>query len=189
MPYDAKAVANYLLDLAKEEGVAVTPLQLQKLAYFAHGWHLALTGEPLINEQIQAWEYGPVIYSLYDEFRDLGNEPIDRPALAIQLGPGRAPRTMNLDELDFLQYAPALDDNPTGNKEFVERLLKRVWELYGRYSPLELSNMTHQSGTPWDQVSRQYHGDIPKFTPIPQEAIKSYFKAFLEKPDEQPARR
>src|SRR5215467_7486621 len=76
MAYPAKAVANEFLYLAKEERRPVTPMQLLKLVYFAHGWYLALTGERLIDERVEAWKYGPVVPSIYHEFKRFGNEPI-----------------------------------------------------------------------------------------------------------------
>ncbi|MBN8811185.1 MULTISPECIES: hypothetical protein [unclassified Sphingomonas] len=48
---DARLVADRLLELAAADGRERTPMQLPKLAYIAHGWHLALHGrappEPL----------------------------------------------------------------------------------------------------------------------------------------------
>jgi uncharacterized phage-associated protein len=63
--YDPKAIANYFIARAAADGKRLTPLQLIKLVYIAHGWYLGLTGEPLINEPPEAWQYGPVIPSLY----------------------------------------------------------------------------------------------------------------------------
>ena len=57
MPYDAKSIANFFIDRAKESGETLTQMKLHKLIYYAHGWHLALTGEPLIDEPVQAWNY------------------------------------------------------------------------------------------------------------------------------------
>src|SRR5947207_6082839 len=76
MPYTSKAVANYFLDLAENNGKTVDPLQIQKLVYFSQGWHLALTDRSLIKEIIQAWPYGPVIPALFHEFKRWGNAPI-----------------------------------------------------------------------------------------------------------------
>ena len=67
MTYDVRAVANFFLDQAQEEGQKLDHMKLQKLAYIAHGWHLAITGEPLFHERVEAWPYGPVIPDLYHE--------------------------------------------------------------------------------------------------------------------------
>ncbi|MFQ5632018.1 MAG: Panacea domain-containing protein, partial [bacterium] len=57
--YDSRLIANYFIDFARKDGVAISPMKLQKLVYFAHGYYLAITGQPLIEEEIQAWRYGP----------------------------------------------------------------------------------------------------------------------------------
>src|SRR6266567_4143255 len=80
MPYEAKSIANYFLDLAKDRGKQIDPMQMQKLAYFAHGWCLGLKDFPFITERIEAWRYGPVIRELYSAFKDAGSGPITHPA-------------------------------------------------------------------------------------------------------------
>ena len=37
MSYPAKAVANYFIEIANCEGKQLSPMKIQKLAYFAHG--------------------------------------------------------------------------------------------------------------------------------------------------------
>jgi uncharacterized phage-associated protein len=73
-PYSSKAVANTFLDIAKANNVAdISPMKLQKLIYYAHAWHLAFLGQPLIKEEVQAWKFGPVIPDVYFEFKECGN--------------------------------------------------------------------------------------------------------------------
>src|SRR3977135_2921517 len=91
MSFDAKAVANFFLDLAKAEGQPLTPMKLQKLVYYPHGWRLGIVGKALLNEQIEAWEFGPVIPSLYHEFKEFGDQPITRKARKIKLLGGKRP--------------------------------------------------------------------------------------------------
>lgn len=76
--HDPKAVANYILDCGKEDGETLSPMKLIKLVYLAHGWNLGLTGEPLITEHVQAWRYGPVIPSIYHDFKEYGNQVVTR---------------------------------------------------------------------------------------------------------------
>ena len=79
MPYHSSlAIANEFLRRAKDDGRELTQMHLQKLVYLAHGWCLAVTGKPLIEEKIQAWDYGPVIKPLYDALKSYGSANIPR---------------------------------------------------------------------------------------------------------------
>jgi len=39
--------------------------KLHKLLYYVQGWHLAEHGEPAFEEEISAWEMGPVVADLW----------------------------------------------------------------------------------------------------------------------------
>src|SRR5260370_13471552 len=80
MPYPAKAVANEFLELAKKDGQQLTQMQLQKLVYFAYGWYLAITGTRLIDERVEAWQWGPVVPSIYKEFKRFRSSSVREPA-------------------------------------------------------------------------------------------------------------
>ena len=54
----------------------VTNLELQKMLYIAHLFFLGRTGRPLINENFEAWDYGPVLPSLYRELKFFGSDTI-----------------------------------------------------------------------------------------------------------------
>ncbi|QLH42366.1 MAG: DUF4065 domain-containing protein [Coxiellaceae bacterium] len=56
-------------------------MKLAKLIYVAHGWSLALNDVPLIDEAVQAWKFGPVIESVYHEFKHFGNDVINSLAI------------------------------------------------------------------------------------------------------------
>lgn len=57
-----RQVTKYLLDNYDE----LSTMKLQKLCYFIQGYYLAINnGEPLFNEDFQAWRYGPVSPDLY----------------------------------------------------------------------------------------------------------------------------
>ena len=88
MSYPAKAVANYFIDIARCEGEQLSPMKIQKLVYFAHGWYLALYDEPLLDEKIEAWRYGPVVPSLYHEFKRYGSGTIERYAIDFEANNG-----------------------------------------------------------------------------------------------------
>lgn len=54
----------------------VTNLSLQKILYFIHMFYLGEERKTLINEDFEAWMYGPVIPSLYNQFKRFGADPI-----------------------------------------------------------------------------------------------------------------
>jgi uncharacterized phage-associated protein len=172
MAHSAKAVANYFLNRAEEEGIGISPMKLQKLVYFAQGWHLAFTDLPLIDEKIECWKYGPVIRELFHEFKEFGSEPIDRLAThhEFQNVPG-APLGFTMS-----CTTPSMDDL----KEETSDVLDDVWRVYSDLSAAKLSNMTHLPDTPWSVVAAEHGGDPPQRTPIPNELIKSHFKEELE---------
>ncbi len=118
----AQDVANYFLTLVDEEaGDSLSNLKLQKLVYYAQGFHLALLDRPLFDEPIEAWEHGPVVPSLYRKLRQHGSDPIPLPE----------------EGIDISSYSDEL-----------RGLLDEVFQVYGQYSASKLRNMTHVE-PPW----------------------------------------
>lgn len=116
-----KSVAQYFLYLAAQDGRALTPMQVLKLVYIAHGWQLGLYGRPLINETVEAWQYGPVIRSLYNEYKKFGYRSIDVDGIC----------------------------KPAGFDQNEENTIEQVWKAYGHQTGVGLSALTHQPATPW----------------------------------------
>lgn len=57
----------------------MTNLELQKVLYFAHMLYLGEhEGKPLVDQDFEAWEYGPVIPSLYHHLKRYGKGPIGK---------------------------------------------------------------------------------------------------------------
>ncbi|MES2449261.1 MAG: type II toxin-antitoxin system antitoxin SocA domain-containing protein [Pseudomonadota bacterium] len=118
---DARAVANRFLELATEQGKPLTPMQILKLVYIAHGWMLGLTGRPLVDQPVEAWQYGPVIRDLYNAVRGFGRGAVRGPIVA-------TPGNLAYDQDD---------------------MVKQVYNLYGAMDGIALSNITHMPETPW----------------------------------------
>jgi uncharacterized phage-associated protein len=171
MAYPAAAIANEILKLANKSRRELTPMQMQKLVYFAHGWNLALAGEPLINERVEAWDYGPVVKALYRELREYGSHPITKPIIE-----------PDWEQLDFSSKAPSIDDGPDPEtNEFTKALVEKIWDTYGKYNAFELSEMTHVPESPWSRARRCGHQFIP------DDEIREYFKGLNGLRDEQSA--
>lgn len=165
MPYSEKAVANYFIDKALEtETSDLSPMKLQKLVYFAHAWHLAYFEEPLITSEIQAWKYGPVIPDLYHEIKEYGTSSI----------------TARLIDLEYLDdnFNFLTADVPENDLQ-THSILDAVWNLYGHFSPIQLSNMTHEEGEPWSRVIQQSQEQNLMNLEIPNNLIQEIFRAKL----------
>lgn len=72
--YTAKQVAQWFInrsafDAKLDNGEFLSNLKLQKLLYYAQGVHLAMKNEPLFNDEIVAWGHGPVIKSVYNNYK------------------------------------------------------------------------------------------------------------------------
>jgi uncharacterized phage-associated protein len=159
MAYDARAVANLLLDLADELGLSLTHMAIHKIAYFAHGWRLAQRGEPLVRQQFEAWDYGPVLRSIYDAFKAAGRAKI-------------ATRAQGFDPVARVSF-PVQANFPAEDREFLRAILL----AYGRYSATHLSDLTHRRGGAWDRVWNAPDGRVTLGMRIPDQAIRDDFLA------------
>lgn len=166
-PYDPRAVANLLLDIADDMDVPVSNLALQKLLYFAHGHHLIRTGTPLVAGAFEAWKNGPVQPAVYHAFKSAGREPIAFRAT------GRNVMTGELRVLP-LPRAPS-----------VAQHLRRILEDYGHLSPGLLVGISHAKGGPWAAVRNQAAQGSSLGDRIPDSLIRERFgKQWVEvRPD------
>ncbi len=140
--YDAEAVANYFLGVARKEGKTLDPLGIQVLVYFAHGWNLAINNRPLISQRIEAGPNGPIIRDLYEEFSRFGYAPITEFAKKLSFAP--------VTPQGYHVYYPQITDPGTTS------LLSQVWDAYKRFTSIQLSNMTHDPGSPWKLALDQH---------------------------------
>jgi uncharacterized phage-associated protein len=124
MPVRARTAANVFIRLAKADHRSLTPLQIIKLVYIAHGWMLALYGRPLIVDGIEAWKYGPVIPDLYHAMKSYGSGYVTDDLPGWLLGDA--------------EMSPVERD-----------IIGQVYRRYGGLNGVQLSALTHQPGTPW----------------------------------------
>lgn len=125
--YSAFTIAHWFLcrnrvveeDMGAEK---MTLLKLLKLLYYAEGCHLAIfESHSLFDEEIVAWEHGPVVVEVYREYCD---NPYDLP----------------------LSEADRKDADRVGTED--RNLLEQVFQVFGQYSAWALRNKTHAE-TPW----------------------------------------
>lgn len=148
----ALAVANAFIRLAERAGGSISNMKLQKLVYFAQGFHAAFyNGLPLFEDDIEAWKYGPVIPELYHKFKIYfaGAIPPDHP------------------------YRD--DGQLTPNEAAV---VEWVYQNLGQHSAIKLSNFSHAVGSPWDQV---FNGETTN-REINVDIMQPYFRGLLAQP-------
>lgn len=125
--YSASTIAKWFLwyndkILESEDADLISNLKLQKLLYYAQGCCLALTGNPLFNENIVNWTHGPVVEEVYYEYRVNGSNGINYEG----------------------DYDGSIDKNTVS-------ILEEVYNIFGKYSAWGLRNMTHQED-PWKET-------------------------------------
>ncbi len=140
--YEPAAVANGFLELGFRESLGVDPMKVQKLLYFAQGYYIALTGRPLLNEQFQAWKFGPVLPSMYHRLKKFGGGNINEYA--------------EVYDHSLQRFRPAA---PPEQDETFLKVRDFVWSQYGKWESVALSNLTHIENGAWHRT-RKAHPNI-----------------------------
>lgn len=142
---NCRDVARYFIIRAYEDGreAEMTNMKVQKLLYYAQSLHLALHDNPLFEDEIQAWRYGPVCppaYRLYSEFEA---------------------QQLPVPAKDFLESM----------SQETKKLLEEVWEYFGEYHAYQLSGMTHLE-FPWKKARKGLPTIASSNEPIALEDMK-----------------
>jgi len=146
-------VARYFIIRAYEDGKEseMTNMKVQKLLYYSQSLHLALFEEPLFEDEIQAWRYGPVCppaYRFYSTF-EANQLPI--------------PIKSELKQIS----------------EEIKNLLEEVWEYFGEHHAYFLSGMTHLE-FPWKNARKGLSEEARSTEPILQSDMEILGKQKLE---------
>lgn len=76
MEYSALDIARYIIGVCTNARKSISNLQLQKILYFVQGEYFKKTGELLFDEDFLAWQLGPVVQSVYDQYCVYGGSKI-----------------------------------------------------------------------------------------------------------------
>ena len=135
MAYNVNDIANTLLRYAEntEGGDLMSNMKLQKMLYYQQGFHLAMFGTPLFDDDLEAWMYGPVVPAVYEAYKSHGREGI----------PADPDKCFSFDD----------------TKEAA--LFDEVYKVYGKFSAIGLMNMTHDEN-PWKSTPTVEGNVIPK---------------------------
>ncbi len=159
---NAFAVANTFIRLYKEnpkvreKGIALTLKGLLKRVYIAHGISLALYGNGMLDPQfdrVEAWQYGPVIPSVYHTFRYQNEDVQELTSVENKKGEIITPHIKDQKYID---------------------IIKVVFDAYIDYSDEKIINITHLKGSPWSQCYKEGSHNL-----IPDYLTKFYYEKVL----------
>lgn len=74
--YRALDVAKYVIERCNKMGYPISNLKLQKILYFIQAEFLVTYNEPCFLEDIEAWNFGPVVPEVYREYKIFGSANI-----------------------------------------------------------------------------------------------------------------
>lgn len=151
----AKNNAERKKNADEDEYEGISPLKMQKLLYYAQGIHLALNDSKLFEEPILAWPHGPVVNSVYQEYKNFINKPITA--------------TLTKDDEAVLD---SIENNQAAHES-----LELTYNNFAIYTAWQLRNMTHDKGSPWDIVYNSgAHNGIIETNDIKEYFLKNVFE-------------
>jgi len=117
-------IANFFLAQQDENaGDTISNLKLQKLLYYAQGYHLGMFSSPLFPERIEAWTHGPVVSAVYHKYKTFSGGAI-----------------LPTEEISLKQFTRSQVD-----------FLNEIYNVFGQYSAWKLRDMTHNED-PWKET-------------------------------------
>jgi uncharacterized phage-associated protein len=162
-------IANELIRMAAASGRPLNQLQLQELVYIAHGWCLALTGEPLTGDRPEALEHGPEYRRLAKALQRSGVDPVTK-----EIAPARSDQIQSESEA-ILPHARVLSGQELA-------ILERTYAEYASLETSQLAALTRAEGTPWHNVFSEAAG---KWRDITHGMIRAQFAEIAGKLDRQ----
>ena len=129
----------------------ITNIELHKILYLCHVMYAGTYKSPLFKEDFEAWDYGPVLPTLYEKMKCFGAEVI----------------------FDIFGVAPLIKSDPSEKKEY--DIIEKYGKVFYGYTPSELINITHCRKGAWDKNYKSgVRGIIIPFEDILQEYVELY---------------
>lgn len=137
----------YCIDRDAEQ--LMSPLKLQKLVYYGQAWSLVFQDQPLFQEEIQAWTYGPVVHEVWSRYQQYRHKAIPEPDEAL---PQFLP-----DEIEVLE---------------------EVWNAYGDLDVKRLDELV-RSELPWLNARKGLDPAERSYNVISHQDMKAYYSSLL----------
>lgn len=144
-------VAKYILSMVND----CTHLKLEKLVYLCYAEYLVGTGKKLFPDKIFAFQYGPVVETVFHRYKTQGKEKLEE--------------KINADHVSEMPSRSRILFAKEGTEKV--KYIDQIIQKYGDLPASELVNLTHQEKTPWKMSYQE-----KKFTEIEDECILAYHK-------------
>ena len=133
MTVSSSSAARYACEIS---GWNLSHLKLQKILYIAHMVFMGRNnGNPLVDEEFEAWDYGPILPSIYHRLKGFGTSSVK----------------------DVFYDASTIDGTKEGD------LIREAHEQLRHKEPAELVAITYRPGGAWSNNHRsgRKHITIP----------------------------
>lgn len=169
MLYSPASIANGLLNEAFREGARISAMKLHKLVYFVHGFALAGIEEEAyrLNEEFEAWPFGPILPSLFHELRLRGGNPI----------------TKFLNGFNMRTLLPYATPDPVPTEPALQGIVEMVWQKFAPLSERHLSLITNGPNMPWSKIMHDGQGPM-RFYRIDDASIMKAFQDIIVEREE-----
>lgn len=128
--YHALDLAKYIVTKCIDDEKPISNLQLQKILYYVQREFLTRYNQAAFSDDIEAWQFGPVVPNVYYHFCGFGSMKIAR----------------NFDSFSLLSKR---------DQTLIDEIVEQKRELY----PWDLVSETHKPNGAWDQIYRKGLGN------------------------------
>ena len=125
--YKAMELSTYIVSKCLKEDCPISNLQLQKILYYIQKAFLD-RGDRAFSDNIEAWQFGPVVPNVYDHYCGYGAMPIS---------------------FSSIKYDVAKED---------KQLIDSIVESKRVLAPWDLVEETHKKGGAWDKTYKNGSG-------------------------------
>lgn len=132
----ALELSKYIIELCSSEDTPISNLQLQKILYYIQ-YEFLKCNQEAFPEEFEAWQFGPVIPSVYSQYCAFGGRCIS------------------------MRYKIGLDGYSAQERNLIDRTVR----INRAKNPWDLVKETHRKGRAWSIIYSKYGNSgeiIPK---------------------------
>lgn len=158
--YNALDVADYIVHYCNTTGKKISHLQLQKILYYSEAKYL-VNNSNLFAEDISKWRLGPVVESVYHEYKTFGSANI-----------GYVPQRLSFNADGTFEVTSF---NPNVLKDDDKKQIEGIVDKYITKNAFTLVRATHEH-YPWKKDVTKINDGIQGLT-YDKVELRDFFKS------------